>query len=161
MPSVPMMRAIGRLHRPVAENLGEFDHIGVAVPGLIAEKRARSRIRHIFRSTPTSISPRICGQKPAVRTMIENDANAAAYGEFRLGAGRGSENIFYATLGRGRRRRAYTLTARSGTVASGFAGEFGYVAVNSDGHAARRRRFGGTTSSGGHASDSIATARLH
>lgn len=38
------------------------------------------------------------GGKP---TVLENDANAAAYGEFRLGAGRGTNSLVMITLGTG------------------------------------------------------------
>jgi glucokinase len=67
-----------------------------------------------------------------VRVLVENDANAAAYGELKLGAGRGSSNMFYATLGVGV-GGALILNNQIWRGVSGFAGEFGYVAVNSDG----------------------------
>ncbi|HVF47588.1 MAG TPA: ROK family protein, partial [Pyrinomonadaceae bacterium] len=62
----------------------------------------------------------------------ENDANAAAFGEFCLGAGRGSENMFYATLGVGV-GGAFIFGGEIWRGASGFAGEFGYVTLNSEG----------------------------
>ena len=67
-----------------------------------------------------------------VRTVIENDANAAAYGEFKLGAGRDSSNIFYATLGAGV-GGAFIFDGKIWRGKAGFAGEFGYVAINSEG----------------------------
>ena len=63
---------------------------------------------------------------------IENDANAAAYGEFLLGAGRGSRNLFYATLGDGV-GGAFILNGELWRGAAGYAGEFGYVPINSEG----------------------------
>ena len=36
-----------------------------------------------------------------LRVEIENDANAAAYGEFKVGAGQGSRDIFYMMIGKG------------------------------------------------------------
>ncbi|HEY0657180.1 MAG TPA: ROK family protein, partial [Pyrinomonadaceae bacterium] len=67
-----------------------------------------------------------------LKITIENDANAAGYGEFRRGAGRGSKNMFYATLGTGI-GGSLIFDGKIWRGASGFAGEFGYIAVNSDG----------------------------
>ena len=39
--------------------------------------------------------------KTGLEAVLENDANAAAYGEYVLGAGRGSRDVFYVTLGTG------------------------------------------------------------
>jgi glucokinase len=64
--------------------------------------------------------------------LIENDANAAAYGEFKKGAGRGSKNLFYVTLGQGI-GGAFILDGKIWRGASGFAGEFGYLTINSEG----------------------------
>jgi glucokinase len=64
--------------------------------------------------------------------VIENDANAAAFGEYKLGAGRNSHNIFYATLGEGV-GGAFIFGGEIWRGASGFAGEFGYVPINSEG----------------------------
>ena len=36
-----------------------------------------------------------------LRVELENDANAAAYGEYKVGAGRGSRDMFYMTIGEG------------------------------------------------------------
>ena len=36
-----------------------------------------------------------------LRVELENDANAAAYGEYKIGAGRGSRDLFYITIGEG------------------------------------------------------------
>ncbi|MEP6787885.1 MAG: ROK family protein, partial [Acidobacteriota bacterium] len=67
-----------------------------------------------------------------VEVYLENDANAAAFGEYRLGAGRGSRNMFYATLGEGV-GGAFIFDGEVWRGASGFAGEFGYVPINSEG----------------------------
>ena len=49
-----------------------------------------------------------------------------------FGAGRGSQNLFYVTLGSGI-GGAFILDGKLWRGASGFAGEFGYIAVNSEG----------------------------
>lgn len=67
-----------------------------------------------------------------VDVVIENDANAAAYGEFKLGAGRGSRNLFYITLGEGV-GGAFIFDGEIWRGAAGFAGEFGYVPIDAEG----------------------------
>ncbi len=63
---------------------------------------------------------------------LENDANAAGYGEFMLGAGRGSRSLFFATIGAGI-GGSLILDGKIWRGANGFAGEFGHIAINEDG----------------------------
>jgi glucokinase len=114
------------------EKFGGFDRIGVAVPGLI--RRASGRVAysaHIPEHSALDLANEI-EQGTGVKAYVENDANAAAYGELKLGAGRGSSNLFYATLGVGV-GGALILDNHIWRGVSGFAGEFGYVTINSDG----------------------------
>ncbi|MGC2238216.1 MAG: ROK family protein [Pyrinomonadaceae bacterium] len=67
-----------------------------------------------------------------MKIFIENDANAAAYGEYNLGAGRGSRDMFYVTLGTGI-GGALIFDGNIWRGASGFAGEFGHITINSEG----------------------------
>jgi glucokinase len=111
---------------------GDFSRIGIAVPGLV-----RQDTKEIAFSTfiPEHSEINITGEiesATGLEVEIENDANAAAYGEYRLGAGRGSRNMFYATLGEGI-GGAFIMDGKIWRGAAGFAGEFGYIAINSDG----------------------------
>lgn len=111
---------------------GEFSNIGVAVPGLVhAESRRVAYSAHIPEHSSLDIAESV-RTATGIDTLIENDANAAGYGEYKLGAGRGSSNMFYATIGSGV-GGALILDGRIWHGAAGFAGEFGYVAINSDG----------------------------
>ncbi len=75
---------------------------------------------------------RIAERVLGVQTYIDNDANAAAYGEYKCGAGKGYRNIVCMTLGTG---------VGGGIVADGkllkgatnFAGEIGHVSINING----------------------------
>lgn len=123
-----LVEFIGRL----PAELGKFERIGVAVPGLI--RRATRQVAfstHIPEHSDIDLTGQLAAET-GLSPVIENDANAAAYGEYRLGAGRGSTNLFYATLGRGV-GGAFILDGRIWHGVSGFAGEFGYIAINSDG----------------------------
>lgn len=116
----------------VKDKLGPVERIGVAVPGLI--RRETSRVAYSARIPAhegIDIAAKI-ESATGLKTVLENDANAAAYAEYKLGAGRGSRHMFYATIGTGV-GGAFIIDGRIWHGAAGFAGEFGYVAVNSDG----------------------------
>ena len=106
--------------------------VGVAVPGLI--RRETNRVDYSAR-IPSHAGTDIANEirsKTGLDAIIENDANAAGYAEYRLGAGRGSRHMFFATIGTGV-GGALIVDGRVWHGAAGFAGEFGYIAVNSDG----------------------------
>lgn len=109
-----------------------FDRIGIAVPGLV--DRSTGRVT-FSANNPKHSDVDLVNEIRAATNLavsIENDANAAAFGEFCLGAGRGSQNMFYATLGEGV-GGAFIFGGEVWRGASGFAGEFGYVPINSEG----------------------------
>ncbi len=111
---------------------GGFDRFGVAVPGLV--DRASGRVA-LSANIPGHAEVDLVEDLKAATGMeivLENDANAAAYGEFSLGAGRGSQNMFFATLGEGI-GGAFIFNGEIWRGASGFAGEFGYIPINSEG----------------------------
>ncbi len=114
------------------EKFGSFRRIGIAVPGLIRRESGRvAYSAHIPEHSAVDLAGEI-ENATGVKAFVENDANAAAYGELKLGAGRESSNLFYATLGVGV-GGALILNNQIWRGVSGFAGEFGYVAINSDG----------------------------
>lgn len=114
------------------EKFGALDRVGVAVPGLVHRESGRvTYSAHIPDHAAHDLAAEI-EKATGVKAFVENDANAAAYGELKLGAGRGSSNLFYATLGLGV-GGSLILDNKIWRGVSGFAGEFGYVAINSDG----------------------------
>jgi glucokinase len=64
--------------------------------------------------------------------IIDNDANVAAYGEWRCGAARGSEDVFFVTVGTGI-GAGLILGGQLQRGSRGFAGEFGHFKVVRDG----------------------------
>jgi glucokinase len=106
--------------------------VGVAVPGLVEMKSGRVALsRHLPEHESVDMAREI-SDATGLKVNLENDANAAAYAEFKLGAGRGSTDMFYVTLGKGV-GGALVLGGKLWHGASGFAGEFGYVTINSEG----------------------------
>ena len=111
---------------------GTFDRAGIAVPGLVDPTAQRVEFSiHIPEHSDVDLVSEIRSMT-GVAATIENDANAAAYGEYLLGAGRGSRSMFYVTLGEGV-GGAFILNGEIWRGSGGFAGEFGYVAINSEG----------------------------
>lgn len=123
---------IAAIASDISARFDEIGEIGIALPGLISSEKMRvAYSTHFPEHSSVDIKEEVraaTGRMP----LIENDANAAAYGEFRKGAGRGSKNLFYVTLGQGI-GGAFILNGEIWRGASGFAGEFGYLTVNSEG----------------------------
>jgi glucokinase len=111
---------------------GGFDRAGVAIPGLIDLSTRRVAVSTFIPShSATDVSSEV-EYATGVAAVLENDANAGAYGEYLLGAGRGTQSMFYATFGTGV-GGALIINGKIWHGASGYAGEFGSIAVNSDG----------------------------
>jgi glucokinase len=111
---------------------GSVAAIGVAIPGLVN----RQTDRVVFpRDLPSTMVEDLHGEltrATGLRVEIENDANAAAYGEFKVGAARGSRNLFYMMIGNGI-GGAIILDGKLWTGASGFAGEVGHITIDTEG----------------------------
>ena len=109
-----------------------IEAVGIAIPGLVNRQTDRviaSRDLPFDGSRRSAL--RVHGGTGA-RVEIENDANAAAYGEYKVGAGRGSRDMFYITIGDGI-GGAIILDGKLWTGASGFAGEFGHITIDTEG----------------------------
>ncbi len=136
--SIPLIRGddvlpqiIGFINQ-LRSKYGSFERIGVTFPGLIRRSTRRVAFSTYF---PEHQEIDLLGELEAatqLSVLIENDANSAGYGEFLLGAGVGSRNMFYVTLGTGV-GGALILDGEIWHGESGFAGEFGYLSIDEDG----------------------------
>ena len=111
---------------------GGFECVGIAVPGLVRHDTKRIAVSTLMPEHSGVDLVSALETATALKITIENDANAAAYGEFKFGAGRGSRNMFYATLGSGV-GGAIIFDGQLWRGVSGFAGELGYLTLNSEG----------------------------
>lgn len=109
-----------------------FGAVGIAIPGLV--NRQSDRV-----ITSSYLPPKVrenlhaeVMEATGLRIELENDANAAAYGEFKVGAGRGSRDMFYITIGQGI-GGAIILDGKLWTGSSGFAGEVGHITIDTEG----------------------------
>lgn len=118
--------------RHLKDRFGGFEKIGVAIPGLIDQQTKRVAFSTFIPEHEKIDFLGDLESETGVSVVVENDANAAAYAEFLLGAGRGSRNMFYATIGRGV-GGAFIFDGKIWRGVSGFAGEFGHIAINADG----------------------------
>jgi len=71
-------------------------------------------------------------RETGIRTILENDANAAAIGEYWLGSGKGINNFIFITLGTGL-GSGIILNSEIWHGTHGFAGEFGHTILFPDG----------------------------
>ncbi len=111
---------------------GGFEKIGLSLPGLLHRRTKRIAFStSIPEHEKTGFLSEV-ESAAGVSITAENDANAAAYAEFTQGAGRDCTDLFYATIGAGI-GGAFILNGELWEGASGFAGEFGHIALNSEG----------------------------
>ena len=81
-------------------SMDEINSVGIGSPGAVnAEEGVIEFAGNLgFDNVPLAkLVEKYCGKK----CFVENDANAAAYGEYIAGAGRGSKNFIAVTLGTG------------------------------------------------------------
>jgi len=127
--TVARLAEIVRDLQPAGEPIAR---IGVAIPGLVDRSSGRVAYSAIIPDHSEMQLGAAITEATGLDVVLENDANAAAYGEFCCGAGRGARDLFYATLGVGV-GGAFIFDGEIWHGASGFAGEFGYVTINSEG----------------------------
>ncbi|CAN5800462.1 hypothetical protein BH23ACT11_BH23ACT11_22160 [soil metagenome] len=125
------MRSIADSIREVGEGL-EVGGVCLAVPGLILAQENKvifSPNLHDIEDIPLkdALEPEV-----GLPLTIENDASAAAWGEFRFGAGRDVDHLVFVTLGTG----VGGGVISHGTLlrgAQGSGGELGHVTIQANG----------------------------
>lgn len=106
--------------------------VGVGVPGLVNIKTKRIEV---MPNLPSLTEVDLVGElsrASGLPVAIDNDANAAAYGELQAGAARGKKEVFFVTLGTGI-GSGLIIDSRIYRGAGGFAGEFGHVTIDPEG----------------------------
>jgi glucokinase len=106
--------------------------VGVAIPGLV--NRFTDRVV-ASRDLPATVRDDLHAElmkATGLRFELENDANAAAYGEYQAGAGRGARDMFYMSIGKGI-GGAIIFDGKLWAGASGLAGEVGHITIDTEG----------------------------
>ncbi|HLL14243.1 MAG TPA: ROK family protein [Pyrinomonadaceae bacterium] len=106
--------------------------LGLGVPGLVSPETGRVVVSSDLPSVVRADLQSELARATNLPIALVNDANAAAYGEYIAGAGRGSRNMFYVTLGTGI-GGALILDGKLWYGDSGFAGEFGHITIDREG----------------------------
>ena len=106
--------------------------LGIGVPGLVNPETGRVVVSTDLPAVVRGDLRAELQQATGLPVTFENDANAAAYGEYVAGAGRGSRNLFYITIGTGI-GGALILDGRLWRGVSGFAGEVGHITIDPEG----------------------------
>jgi glucokinase len=97
----------------LANDLGSknVSALGFGIPGLVNRQTDVVMISPDLPSTVREGLHADLTKATGLRVEIENDANAAAYGEFKVGAGRGSRDIFYMMIGNGIVARSFSMAS--------------------------------------------------
>lgn len=112
----------------------EISAIGIGIPGTVDRRNGTLVQAPNIANTrdfpfTAALSDRIGTQTPV---FVENDASCAALGEYRAGAGRGSNSMVMITLGTGF-GGGIILDGRLWSGEDGFAGEVGHMTVDPSG----------------------------
>jgi glucokinase len=127
-----MVEQVARVATELRSGQNQVSALGIAIPGLVNRQTDRVVVSS---DLPATMREDLHGnliRATGLRVEIENDANAAAYGEYKVGAGRGSRNIFYMMIGNGI-GGAIIFDGKLWTGASGFAGEVGHITIDTEG----------------------------
>jgi glucokinase len=106
--------------------------VGVAIPGLVNRFTDRVLASTELPGTVREDLHSELMKATGLRFELENDANAAAYGEYHVGAGQGSRDMFYMSIGNGI-GGAIIFDGKLWAGASGLAGEVGHITIDTEG----------------------------
>jgi glucokinase len=126
-----LIKAIADLTTALGES-GEAKSVGLAIPGLVNRETDRVLISTGLPFTAQEHIHAELMQATGLRFELENDANSAAYGEYKAGAGRDARDIFYIGIGDAI-GGAIILDGKLWTGASGCAGEIGHITIDTEG----------------------------
>lgn len=127
-----LLEGIRQVSRRLEEKGWEILGASLGVPGVIARREG------VVESSPNLPGWKriplleLLRREVTLPLLIENDANAAVYGEFWVGAGRGSSNIVLLTLGTGV-GGGIIVEGELLRGADGMAGEIGHLTVEREG----------------------------
>ncbi|MFD5317312.1 ROK family glucokinase [Streptomyces sp. NPDC127098] len=105
--------------------------VGIGAAGYVDDKRATVLFAPNIYWRREALKDKV-EQRVGMPVVVENDANAAAWGEYRFGAGAGHDDVICVTLGTGI-GGGIIVGGRLYRGRFGVAGEFGHVRVVPDG----------------------------
>ncbi|NJQ06124.1 ROK family glucokinase [Streptomyces lonarensis] len=122
--------AIADAVRTVGDGSGA-EAVGIGAAGYVDDKRATVLFAPNIKWRHEALKDKV-EQRVGLPVVVENDANAAAWGEYRFGAGAGHEDVVCITLGTGL-GGGIVMGGRLHRGRFGIAGEFGHIRIVPDG----------------------------
>ena len=116
-----------------ARELGEFDTLGVGVPGLVTRSGVLRAAPNLTGAHELAVGPTM-SEALGLAVAVDNDATCAALAEWQHGAARGFDDVVLVTLGTGI-GGGVVMGGRLQRGTNGFAGEIGHMVVKPDGPA--------------------------
>jgi glucokinase len=105
--------------------------VGIGAAGYVDNKRATVLFAPNINWRHEALKDKV-EQRVSLPVVVENDANAAAWGEYRFGAGQGHDDVVCITLGTGL-GGGIIIGGKLHRGRFGVAGEFGHIRVVPDG----------------------------
>ncbi len=118
--------------RASVETEGKVSAVGIGWAGMVNQKAQRVEVMPNLVDMSSFALHEELEKATKLPVVFDNDANVAAYGEWRCGAARGSSDVFYVTMGTGI-GAALILGGQLQRGTRGFAGEFGHFKIEMDG----------------------------
>ncbi|OEV11256.1 glucokinase [Streptomyces sp. Amel2xB2] len=109
----------------------EVDAVGIGAPGYVDDKRATVLFTPNLTWRHEALKDKV-EQRIDLPVVIENDANAAAWGEYKFGVGTGHEDVVCITIGTGL-GGGVIIGGRLHRGRYGVAAEFGHIRMVPDG----------------------------
>jgi glucokinase len=127
-----LIAQIARVVKSLQQVENNIGAVGIAIPGLVNRQTDRVIASNYLPGPVRENLHEDAMEATGLRVELENDANAAAYGEYKIGAGRGSRDLFYITIGDGI-GGAIILDGKLWIGAAGLAGEVGHITIDTEG----------------------------
>jgi glucokinase len=112
----------------LAQVQGRLVAIGVSFGGPVDARQGLVRLSHHVAGWEETPLAEMLQAEFAAPAAVDNDANVAAFGEWRFGAGQGAESLLYVTVSTGI-GGGWVLGGRVWSGADGMAGEIGHMVV--------------------------------
>ena len=130
VPTDPNADAVGTIV-DIAGSFVDVDSLGVGIAGLVTRDGSVAVTTHLPGVRDLPLGRRLATSL-GIPVVIDNDATCAAVAEWRLGAGRGEDDVLVVTIGTGIGGGAI-IDGRVARGSHGFAGEYGHIVVQRDG----------------------------
>lgn len=126
-----VVELLARVHRHLEKEAGEPGAVGVGAPGLVGHDGVLAFAPNLPGVKNLDLR-RDLQEAVGSPVVVDNDAAAAAWGEFRIGAGREASSMLAVTLGTGV-GGGIILDSKLMRGANGFAAEIGHIPYAPDG----------------------------